>query len=325
MGSLMLRVVDHSMLQHSDNFGGDCAAGGGVRLMFTLSFSSAFETRGRAQSVGRCAWSFAALVAGLGVPALAQVITYEGVVAPDPSHWERVATSNVERSLDNGWLTQVIEGEELDEYRCNIGGIGGLVGRFFFEWRAITDNPEWLIYKFQVPTVVVAGGNVGVIYHVVMTESAAVLYRDINIPWVVVSFSVDEPHTYRVEVFADEYVWYVDGVVVDSGVPEGPYPDPNARITWGIEGNDDVTATTAWDFVRVGRIPDEASGDYDSDAAVTLIDQYFVADCLTKDGPGIFGGPGNDAGPGCRFADLDADGDVDLLDFAAFQNDFNGL
>jgi len=68
--------------------------------------------------------------------------------------------------------------------------------------------------------------------------------------------------------------------------------------------------------------PDDASGDYDSDGAETLIDQYFVVDCLTKDGPGIFGGPAEDAGPGCRFADFDADSDVDLFDFAEFQNDF---
>jgi len=291
--------------------------------MIRISFGSRARTRIEGRW-GRTASPLAAviLLAGLGVPAPAQVITYEGVVAPDPSPWQRIATSNVDRRLHSGWLTQTIEGEETDLYRCNIGGIGGLVGRFFLEWRAITDNPERLIYEWQVPTVIVAGGNGPGFYHVVMTESAAVLFRDINIPWVVVSFSIDNPHTYRVEVFADEYVWYIDGVVVDSGVPEGPYPDPTARVTWGIEGNDGVTATTAWDFVRVGRIPDDSSGDYDSDTAVTLIDHYFVVDCMTKDGPGIFGGPGNDAGPGCRFADFDADGDVDLLDLAEFQNLF---
>ena len=53
-------------------------------------------------------------------------------------------------------------------------------------------------------------------------------------------------------------------------------------------------------------------------------DYYFVEDCLTKDGPGIFSGPDNDAGPGCRFADCDGDGDVDLRDIAAFQNAFTG-
>ena len=36
----------------------------------------------------------------------------------------------------------------------------------------------------------------------------------------------------------------------------------------------------------------------------------------------INGGPDLDAGPGCRFADFDADSDVDLLDLAEFQNAF---
>ena len=108
---------------------------------------------------------------------------------------------------------------------------------------------------------------------------------------------------------------------MDIGVPQGAYPDATSRLTWGAF-REYVDATTRWDFVRFGQIPLDASGDYDSDAAVTLIDQYFVADCLTKDGPVLLGGPGNDAGPGCRFADFDADSDVDLLDFASFQSAF---
>lgn len=201
-----------------------------------------------------------------------------------------------------------------------------LVGRFFVEWRVITDNPEWLIDEWQVPTVVSAAGKAGVLHHTVMTESAAVLLRDVVIPRVIASISIELPHVYRVEVFADEYIWYIDGVVIDSGTPEGAYPDPNAFVIWGASLTYDGAppATTAWDFVRLGRIPDNASGDYNSDTAVTLFDHYFVADCMTKDGPGIFGGPSNDAGPGCRFADFDADSDVDLLDFAEFQNLFNG-
>jgi hypothetical protein len=45
---------------------------------------------------------------------------------------------------------------------------------------------------------------------------------------------------------------------------------------------------------------------------------------MTKDGPGIFGGPGQNAGPGCRFTEFDSDHDVDMLDFAEFQNAFGG-
>jgi hypothetical protein len=55
---------------------------------------------------------------------------------------------------------------------------------------------------------------------------------------------------------------------------------------------------------------------------VTLDDFYFFHECLTNVRPGINGGPDNDAGPGCRFADFDADADTDLADFADFQNRF---
>jgi len=298
----------------------------GYTCMFTFLHSSKVRTR----SGWRAARPLATviLVAGLGVPAPGQVITYEGNVFPEEQGWERrpPGAPHGERWLEDGWLIQSLAEPAQDYYRFNIGGMTSLVGRFFVEWRAMTDNPEWLIYEWQVPAVVSAAGQGASLYHTVMTESAAVLSRDITIPWVVVSFSVDEPHTYRIEVTPDEYIWYVDGIVADSGIPEGRYPDPNAFVIWGAsltyEGA--PPATTAWDFVRLGRIPDDASGDYDSNGAETLFDLYFFDDCLTKDGPGIFGGPGNDAGPGCRFADFDTDGDVDLLDFAEFQNLFNG-
>jgi hypothetical protein len=231
-----------------------------------------------------------------------------------------------ERGLQDGWLTQWLPEPAQDYYRYDIGGMTSLVGRFFVEWLAVTDNPSWLIDEWQVPTVVSAAGRAGVLHHTVMTESAAVLLRDIFIPRVIAPISIGLPHVYRVEVFADEYIWYFDGVVADSGFPEGAYPDSNAFLIWGAELTYDGAppATTAWDFVRLGRIPDDASGDYDSDGAATLFDLYFFEDCLTKDGPGIFGGPENNAGPGCRFADFDADGDVDLLEFAEFQNVFGG-
>ncbi len=295
--------------------------------MFTTSLDSVSGTRGFARRVRRRAWPLTAviLVAGLGVPAPAQVITYEGNVFPEQAGWQRLRSAP-ERNLEDGWLIEWLPRPAQDFYRYNIGGMTSLVGRFFVEWRAVTDNPSWLIDEWQVPAVVSAAGREASLYHTVMTESAAVLLRDLVIPRVIVPVSIGIPHVYRVEVFPDEYIWYIDGVATDSGIPEGPYPDPNAFLGWGAEVTYDGAppATTAWDFVRVGRIPDDASGDYNSDGAGTLFDMYFFDDCLTKDGPGIFGGPGNDAGPGCRFTDFDADGDVDLFDFAEFQNVFNG-
>lgn len=290
--------------------------------MFMSSFHSALRTRAVARSVRRRARLLAAitLVAGLGVPAPAQVVTYEGNDFPEQIGWQRLRDT-VERRLEDGWLVQTVESGQ-DFYRYDISGLSELVGRFFVEWRAITNNPEWLIDEWQVPAAVSAGGQAASLYHTVMTESAAVLLRDISIPRVIAPISINLPHIYRVEVFPDEYIWYIDGIVADRGVPEGPYPDADAEVLWGVEGNEGVSATTAWDFVRTGRIPDDASGDYDSDGAETLFDYYFVQDCLTKDGPVIFGGPEQNAGPGCRFADFDADGDTDMLDYAQFQNAF---
>jgi hypothetical protein len=167
----------------------------------------------------------------------------------------------------------------------------------------------------------------GSIYHVVMTESAAVLLRDIFIPRVIVPISVGEPHTYRIEVYADEYLWYIDGVIVDSGVPEAPYPDPNAQIVWGAEVTHDSapTATTAFDYVRFGEIPEPASGDYGNNGEVGLGDYRFVYDCLSKEGPDLLGGPGENTGPGCAFTDFDFDLDVDLFDFAEFASHYTGF
>jgi len=273
--------------------------------------------------VNREARTCLALAMIVSLEARAQVIIYEGNTFPEALGWERISGGPFERRLEDGSLILSFTEPAQDFYRKDIGGISSLVDRYFIEWRAETDNPEWLIEEWQTPVAVASGGRTGVLYHTVMTESAVAFLRDISIPRVIVPISFDEPHTYRVEVFPNEYFWYIDGALMDNGIPEGPYPDEDASITWGARWND-IDSTTRYDFVRMGRIPDDASGDYDSDEAVMLIDHYFVVDCLTKDGPGIFGGPGENAGPGCRFADFDADADVDLLDFAEFQNSFGG-
>ncbi|MCH7595613.1 MAG: hypothetical protein IID35_03555 [Planctomycetes bacterium] len=274
------------------------------------------------------------LALSLSVPALAFVYSYEGTFVPeDFMFFERIVGGKPERRLEDGWFIQTFQESGQDFYRKDIGGNSRFVGRFFVEWRAMTDNPEWLIDEWQVTAVVVAGGNAGTFYHVVMTESAAVLLRDVSIPRVIVPISVGEPHTYRIEVYSDEYVWYIDGVVVDSGVPEGPYPDPNASVTWGGRWHG-FDAEIAWDYVRFGDIPEDASGNYDCDFGkgpkgpvdeVAPDDYRFFVECMTNDGPDLFGGPENNAGPGCRFADFDFDGDIDLFDFAEFANHYTGF
>ena len=76
--------------------------------------------------------------------------------------------------------------------------------------------------------------------------------------------------------------------------------------------------TTQWDYIRFGVIPVEGSGDFDSDGDLDLTDWYFFEECLTN------GGPDTEAGPGCLWADIDQDGDVDFGDLGLVQLAFTG-
>ena len=144
------------------------------------------------------------------------------------------------------------------------------------------------------------------------------MIRDNRLPFVFVDIEAHVPHTYRLELNGpDVYMWFIDGELIDSGAPEGPYPTFDSTLIWGAR-HDIYENNARWDFVRYGTIPDDASGDFDSDDDVDGHDFYFFHECFSNRGPGI------DAGPGCRFADIDADNDVDLKDIAAFQNAFGG-
>lgn len=262
----------------------------------------------------------------------AQVVTYEASVFPELEGWEhRLAdTPGADRSLDDGWFVQSLDlpdgwpepTGDADFYKRSLSEFVD-VDQFFIEWRAVTDNPSWLLDHSQVPAVVSAAGNMGVVYHTTLTDSKTQLFRTTSIPLVFVEVLPGEPHVYRVEMRgSDSFAWFIDGTIVETGVPRNPYPDPTAFLIWGARRSY-IDASVGWDYLRFGVIPQDSSGDYDSDSVLTLFDQYFVHDCLTKDGPGIFGGPGQNAGPGCRFADFDSDTDADLLDFAVFQNLFS--
>ena len=145
------------------------------------------------------------------------------------------------------------------------------------------------------------------------------LLRDPHIPILFFDIDPEVPHTYRLELQPGTYTVYIDGEIVDAGVSEGPYPTADSTIVFGARAAIEASVTR-WNFVRLGLIPTDGSFDFDSDEDVDHQDYYYVAECLGKTGPGIFGGPENDDGPGCTFADSDADADVDLRDITAFQN-----
>ena len=271
-------------------------------------------------------WLLALCVGTGSLSANEGVIRYECNLLPEETGWRRVPAGQVqgERRVENGWYIQtlsVANGGSQSFFEGDID-VFEREPEFFVEWRAINDGPARLVEVGDITASMSAYGQADSWYRTTFGDSAAALFRDPFLPFVVADTSPGVPHIYRLEVYMDEYLWYIDGVVADSGVPEGPYPDANAGLSWGTRRNDVESATTAWDYIRVGCIPDDASGDFDNDNRVDEIDRPFVIECIGRDGPGIFGGPEQNAGPGCRFTDFDLDGDVDLWDIAEFQNEY---
>jgi hypothetical protein len=258
------------------------------------------------------------------------VVSNEGVSFPEHAGWQRTDFCAPVRFLTGGWLTEVVRvgcggppGGDTDVYTNALDSFAGS-RTFFFEWRLFADGDASEIIGVA-PAALATGDLLGVNYHFTIARDRVRFVRDNQLPVVYADIDCESAHTYRLELCgANWYDWYVDGVLIDSGVPEGPYPTETGVVQWAASSWY-ADNTVQWDYVRLGNLPLDGSGDYDSDGAMTEFDYYFFNDCLAKDGPGIFGGPGNDAGPGCRFTDFDGDADADLLDFAEFANHYTGF
>ena len=263
-----------------------------------------------------------AVFLGIESVAHAHVVNYEANAFPESDGWERIAFQAIDRFLQGGWFVHFVDyANEIDAYRKPLADFAG-VGAFFIEWRVESDAPASILDASGVPVALVAGGSTGGFYHTTITDSRVQLFRDTSIPLIFVDIEAGVAHVYRLELVGNaSYCWYIDGRIVDSGDPQGSYPNPDSSIIWATR-RQMYNSTTRWDYVRYGTIPQDATGDYDSDGVVTRDDFYFFHECLSNERPGINGGPENDSGPGCRFADFDSDGDTDLLDFADFQNRF---
>ena len=264
------------------------------------------------------------------VPAPGEIVSYEASLFPEDVGWTRSFFCTPERWLADGWFHQKVEPAECfdppsgdrDTYSRSIQDFVGVVN-FFVEWRveAMGDSSE---IPWGGPAIMSAHSQAFIAYWWAIAADQVKFVRDAFAVILIVDIQPGVPHTYRLAQYGEEqYLWYIDGQVVHSDVPGGAYPQSNPAIAWRAKSAF-LESEVRWDYIRYGGIPIDGSFDYNGDADVDAGDYYFVEDCLTKDGPGIFGGPNNDAGPGCRFADSDADGDVDLRDIAAMQNAFAG-
>jgi hypothetical protein len=268
------------------------------------------------------------LVGTLAESAHAQVFSSEFFSDPVSEGWEQlIYYCEPQTWNDQGWYHQQLDHDACppgpegaaDAYRRSLEPFNGMAP-FFAEFRLGTDGDRSGIF-YGSPTVVAMDNVFGVLYHVRVARDLVTFFRDADLPGWLIDIEPDVPHTYRIELHPDRYAFYIDASLIDEGVPEGPFPAHDSRISW-IGESWNLPCENAWDYIRYGVIPLDASGDYDSDGAITQDDFYFFHECLANDRPGIHGGPGNDAGPGCRFADFDSDSDTDLLDFAEFQNAF---
>ena len=261
--------------------------------------------------------------------AYAGVVAYEGNAFPEDCGFQRVGTFDVDRWVNHGWFGHYVErgnweplpyGED-DYYDFGLASFMG--APFFIEWRMISDAPDSEVDQQNGAAIVVLVGG-PVTYHFNIASGLARILRGIQYP---VQYFYIEPgvaHTYRLEVFGGDYFEFrIDNQIADSGEPEDVFPTRDALMSFGT-GYYLAESSSVWDYVRFGVIPIDGSGDYDSDNDVDGRDFYFFHECLTNARAGINGGPDEDAGPGCRFADFDGDGDVDLRDLAAFQLNFTG-
>ena len=271
-----------------------------------------------------------ATVLAMTVELRAQVFSYDCDTPPGEAGWELFQNfCDAEEWSANGFLFQHVEacrefpgnGQQID-YTKSLDDFLG-VEDFFLWWTVSTDGDQSEI-PFVAPVDLTTGNLGGVLYGITIASDQVNFFRDADFPPFFVDIEPGIPHSYYLELHGTEsYALYIDGEVVHSGIPEGLltaiFPQVNMRAKSVF-----VNSTAIWQAIRWGQIPEDASFDFDSDEDVDHQDYYYVAECLGKGGPGIFGGPENNAGPGCRFADADDDGDVDLKDIAAFQNAFTG-
>lgn len=260
-----------------------------------------------------------------------QVFSSEFSCDPLCEGWELIQEyCHPDTWVDEGWYYQDFDllgcpppppdGDQEAYSRCITEYNGAR--EFFLQFRVQTNGQRSEI-PGGAPTGIAMGNFFGVLYHLTVAKDQVQFFRDADLPIWLIDVETDVAHTYRVELYPERYVFYIDAFLVDEGVPEGPFPSHDARITW-VGRSWYLPCQNAWDYIRYGLIPEDSSGDYDSDEGIDLRDFYFFHECLTNGRPGINGGPGNDAGPGCRFADFDSDSDVDLLDYAEFQVNFTG-
>ncbi len=256
-----------------------------------------------------------ALVAAVTVRA--DVVTFEGLAFPEieDDSWEPTPQCEPDRWIEDGRLLQHVEqacwpppGGDIDRY---VRPLADFVGEeeFFIEFRMQTDGDQSEI-PGVAPSSLVAGGFSIISYDFVISRDLVRFQRDDFQVTVFVEIEPSSFHTYRIELYgADQYFIYIDGEVINSGVPGGAFPDNEKNvIAWRVKVWY-LPNTTQWDYVRLGTTPQNSSGDFNPDLEVDSYDLYYFQECLSSEAG---------SWPGCAWADMDFDGDTDCDDWGLF-------
>ena len=203
----------------------------------------------------------------LAGPARASVISYDGDVLPEDAGFTRFYVYDPERWLSGGWFFQHIDvgggtgapyDGDYDAYHHALSSFEGLP--FFIEWRVLTDAPDSEVDGHNGGALMVLAGGAGVTYHFNMASGLALILRGYPYPTLYFEIEPGVPHTYRLEIYGGDYFEFrIDGLVMDSGEPEGVYPISSSYFAFGARYYQSEH-TTQWDYVRFGAIPEPGTG-----------------------------------------------------------------
>lgn len=250
----------------------------------------------------------------------AGVYTYECDSLPPEDGWTLLqAFCDPEEWVADGSLVQEVlmcdeypgEGQQFD-YQHVIDE--SVAGPWFAEWRMMTTGISDELYWTAPASLVVHNGS-GTLYHFTIADDQVRFIRTLPqnpVLWFDIAPGVF--HTFRVELLGEKLdAWYgvwIDGALVDAGIPEGPLFPAYTQAAVNIRAKAKlVPSVTTWDYLRWGPIPDDF--DFNGDGVVGFDDLYFFQECLSDP-------QGAGSWVGCAWADPDASGLVDCSDFAAF-------